>query len=89
MTMPKMELAEVSAAKDVVMDALSDHLDDGAHDLIGLAEAVVEALLRHDVLIPEWMPQIFLGGHPAQGYTPTNETVEVWRGFKGSIDPTR
>lgn len=76
------ERSEVSAAKDTAMVVLQDHLDGDEHDLIGIADAVVEALLKSGVLIPEWMPKPTDGGKPAQGYYPTASQMEKWEGRK-------
>lgn len=83
----QMELSEVSAAKDTVLAVLGDHLDSEAHDLIAIADAAVEALLKGGVLIPEWMPKPFGGDKPAQGYYPTSSQVEAWEGRK--VTPVR
>lgn len=80
------EMAEVSAAKDQVADVLDDYLEDTEHDTIEIADRVVEALLRHGVLVPEWMPQL-LNGKPAQGYYPTASQVEAWEGRR--VTPRR
>lgn len=70
------ELAEISAAKDHVMDQLErelerqgiDPYDDednpNGPELISLAHAVVERLLREGVTIPDTMCD--LNGEPAQ-----------------------
>ena len=71
------ELAEISAAKDHVMDAIERELDKqgvnpypdgdirgGSIELIDLADAVVERLLKEGVTIPDTM--LDLQGRPAQ-----------------------
>lgn len=63
------ELAEVSAAKDHALDALQRELDQqgiGSYDieLISLADAVVERLIKEGVVIPDTMCD--LNGEPAQ-----------------------
>ena len=71
------ELAEISAAKDHAMDAIERELDKqgvnpypdgdirgGSIELIDLADAVVERLLKEGVTIPDTM--LDLQGRPAQ-----------------------
>lgn len=82
-----MEAAEVSAAKDAVLTVLGDHFDSEEHDLLGIADAAVEALLKGGVLIPEWMPMPFEENRPAQGYYPTASQMEAWEGRK--VTPVR
>lgn len=64
------------------MAVLQDHLNSEQHDLIGISDEVVTALLKGGVLIPEWMPMPFDGGKPAQGYYPTASRMEKWEGRK-------
>jgi hypothetical protein len=80
--MAEMELAEVSAAKDLVMAELEDVVCEAGEDrysAIDLADTIVEKLMKAGVLIPEWMPKL-LTGEPAQGYYPTVSQVEAWEG---------
>jgi len=71
------ELAEISAAKDHVMDAIERELDKqgvnpypdgdirgGSIELIDLADAVIERLIKEGVTIPDTMCD--LNGEPAQ-----------------------
>lgn len=81
------EPAEISAAKDTVYTVLEQYLDCEEHDLIGIADRAVEALLKGGVLVPPWMPQPFNENRPAQGEYPTSSQMEAWNGR--AVTPTR
>jgi hypothetical protein len=84
---PTTELAEISAAKDTVYTVLEQYLDCEEHDLIGIADRAVEALLKGGVRVPPWMPQPFNENRPAQGEYPTSSQMEAWNGR--AVTPTR
>lgn len=73
------ELAEVSAAKNVVLDLLEDADWPEDFDRIGLADSIVTNLIKAGVLIPEWIVDPFTK-QPAQGYIPTSSQMEAWEG---------
>lgn len=87
MTENKMELAEVSAAKNAVWNVLDDYLDHDEHDVIEIADRVVEDLVKRGVLIPEWFPDPHHEDAPAQGYYPTASQMEKWQGR--AVTPAR
>lgn len=87
MTTEHMELAEVSAAKNIALAALEDADLPEDTDRIGLADKIVSDLMAAGVLIPEWIPDPFDSNRPAQGYYPTASQVEAWEGR--AVTPSR